>query len=130
MMAEEKAAGSTRGKARNERKKAAKAEAETQADINRAGGLLKQKYQAILAHQNEIHTLRGSMLGIIEAFDLTAMDANNLLGTQYFAELDEDEKTIPTNAEPVATPEQIKELQALADKAASEEQKEKQSEAK
>lgn len=81
--------GNSRGKARAARVKEMKKEIAVIQDVNRAKDILRAKYQALLSHQSEIHQLRGAMLGVIEAFDLTAQDANNLLGVEYFAEFDE-----------------------------------------
>ncbi len=81
--------GNSRGKAKAARVKEMKKEIAAIKDVNRAKDMLRAKYQALLSHQSEIHQLRGAMLGIIEAFDLTAQDANNLLGVEYFAEFDE-----------------------------------------
>ncbi len=84
----------SRGTARNARAKVAKAvkadekaveEAVSEA-YNRARQLLLDKVTAIRALEKEVAGLRGSMLGIIESYDLTAEQANSMIGFTYFAE--------------------------------------------
>lgn len=81
--------GNTRGAARNARAKEAKqekAEAELAVAYERARELLLDKVTAIRALEKDIAGLRGAMLGIIEAYDLTADQANAMIGFTYFAE--------------------------------------------
>ena len=57
-------------------------------DRKRVRTLLQAKLVLTHSYEKEIAQVRGAMLGIIEAFDLTAKDANDLLGIHYFAELE------------------------------------------
>ncbi len=52
----------------------------------RARQLLLEKVTNIRALEKEVAALRGAMLGIIEAYDLTAEQANTMLGFTYFAD--------------------------------------------
>lgn len=57
-------------------------------DRKRIRTLLQAKLALTQSYEKELAQVRGAMLGIIEAFDLTAQDANDLLGIHYFAELE------------------------------------------
>lgn len=57
-------------------------------DRKRIRTLLQAKLALSQSYEKELAQVRGAMLGIIEAFDLTAQDANDLLGIHYFAELE------------------------------------------
>lgn len=111
----------SRGAARNARAKVARKEKVDEEQLaiayDRARQLLLEKVTAIRALEKEVAGLRGAMLGIIESYDLTAEQANTMIGFTYFAEQpDMDfekkvenviEKTAEAGAESTPEPEPV-----------------------